>query len=81
MEYTMTDIERILGTSEFDKYSEFVLETHRGAENKQVLGFKRLKEVLDSSDNESGTMIIMGKPAVKKPGVFSSKNKEVTNES
>jgi len=64
MEYTMDDMRRVLG-KDFDKYTELVLETHRGALDKEAKGFKRLKEVPDVTNKDEGTMIVMGKPVSK----------------
>ena len=60
----MDDMRRILG-KDFDKYSGLVLETHRGAIDKEAKGFERIKEVPDVTDKDSGTMIVMGKPISK----------------
>jgi len=61
MDYSMDDIKAILG----DKYNpdrEYVLETHRGATNKFMRGWKPVGNVNDSSDNDTGTMVIMESP-------------------
>ena len=61
MDYSMDDIKAILG----DKYNsdrEYVLETHRGSVNKYMLGWLPVGKVNDSTNNDTGTMVIMESP-------------------
>jgi len=68
MQFTMFDIEKTLGKS-FSKYSEFCLETFEGANAKEIVGFERIKEIINNSGDVVETMILMGKP-IKKPNLF-----------
>ena len=68
MQFTMFDIEKTLGKS-FNKYSEFCLETFESANNKEIAGFVRIKEIINNSGDIVETMILMGKP-IKKPNLF-----------
>jgi hypothetical protein len=75
MQYTDELLEKHLG-SKFDPKADYILETHRGAASRVVLGTHvTVGKVPDFSDiSESGTMIVMVKkpvPKVPDPGVGS----------
>ena len=68
MQFTMFEREKTLGKS-FNKYSEFGLETFESANNKEIAGFVRIKEIINNSGDIVETMILMGKP-INKPNLF-----------
>jgi len=68
MSFSMDDIKQVLG-KRFDRYSEFSLETIASAPQKEIIGFDRLKEILNDTPEGPETMVLMGKP-VRKPNLF-----------
>lgn len=64
MEYTMNDIKAKLGKN-YNPDRKYVLETHRGASNKFMLGWIPVGSVNDSTQNDTGTMVIMESPKPK----------------
>lgn len=61
MEYTIDTIKAVLG-SKYNQDREYILETHRGATNKFMKGWKPVGSVNDSTENDTGTMVIMESP-------------------
>jgi hypothetical protein len=61
MEYSMDDIKTELG-KKYNPKRKYILETHRGAANKFAQGWVPVGSVPDSTDNDTGTMVIMESP-------------------
>lgn len=60
MNYSLADIEKALG-AKYSPDATYVLETHRGAMGKANDGWEAVGTLPDSTNNDSGTMIIMQK--------------------
>lgn len=59
MGYSLGDLKRILGDS-FNPKASYLIETHRGAAARIAAGtHKKVGEVLDSTEDQKGTMIIL----------------------